>query len=242
MKSLRKLQDAYAKLDWAKDDVNRGNYQGLDTLLELIKQELNEFMVDNERTPKGEFNIWDWIANDDLRPVMNGVLHDKKRKMAVATNAHMLVADANVYDENKVYTGFAWEGEVSMDKYGKFIDGRFPDWEAVVPQESDEFIHYDVPLADVTEYLKKYNAYIKLNRINSKYAPRPLYKVGETYFHAEYLRTFLTASGGHICINEKSTYKKGVYWSEKRIALIMPMLGDNFDEDGLKEGLYLTTK
>lgn len=241
MESLIKLRDAYAKLDWAKDDIQRGAYQGLDSLIELIKSELNEFMVDNEPSPgKNEFNIWDWVADDNLRPVLEGIFHDKEQKMAVATNGHILVADAASYDKSKVCTSTEWDGRMSMNKYGKFIEGRYPNWLSVVPKDSEEFVCYEVPLAEIDKYIKKYNAYIKLNGFTRKNAPRLLYKVGETYFNAWCLRTFLTATDGQIKISKESALKPGIYWAEKRIALIMPLIADSLDKEGLENGLYLS--
>ena len=102
MKSEKKLQDAICKLDWMKQALEGGASIGVFTIDE-IKRQLHEFMVDNEPTPKkGEFNIWDWTLDDEVRPIMRGVFHDSDEKVAVATNSHLLVVDSECYDENKV--------------------------------------------------------------------------------------------------------------------------------------------
>ena len=165
MKSEKKLQDAIYKLELFRQELDC-KYTG--SIVDEIKRQLHEFMIDNERTPKkNEFNIWDWTCNDSLRPVINGIFHDKENKMAVATNAHMLVADADYYDESKVDSvGFDMgksKHDRPIDKYGKFIDGRFPNWKAVIPQQTDEWVLHHVDLQELDEYIKKCNAYLKRN-------------------------------------------------------------------------------
>ena len=226
MKSEKKLQDAIRKLDWMKQALEGGAGIGVFTIDE-IKRQLHEFMIDNERTPKkNEFNIWDWTCNDDLRPVMNGIFHDKENKMAVATNAHMLVADADYYDESKVDSvGFDMgksKYDRPIDKYGNFIDGRFPNWKVVIPQQTDEWVLHHVDLQELDEYIKKCNAYLKMQGLNNKYKPRAVYQVGDTWFNAEMFRMMMTATNGDVWV--KTPDRPAVYWSDKRTALLMPML------------------
>ena len=226
MKSEKKLQDAIRKLDWMKQALEGGASIGVFTIDE-IKRQLHEFMIDNERTPKkNEFNIWDWTCNDNLRPVMNGIFHDKENKMAVATNAHMLVADADYYDESKVDSvGFDMgksKHDRPIDKYGKFIDGRFPNWKAVIPQQTDEWVLHHVDLQELDEYIKKCNAYLKMQGWNNKYRPRAVYQVGDVWFNAEMFRIMLTATNGDVWVTSPS--RPATYWGETRTALIMPML------------------
>ena len=226
MKSEKKLQDAIRKLDWMKQALEGGAGIGVFTI-DDVKRLLHEFMIDNERTPKkNEFNIWDWTCNDDLRPVMNGIFHDKEHKMAVATNAHMLVADADYYDESKVDSvGFDMgksKYDRPIDKYGNFIDGRFPNWKVVIPQQTDEWVLHHVDLQELDEYIKKCNAYLKMQGLNNKYKPRAVYQVGDTWFNAEMFRMMMTATNGDVWV--KTPDRPAVYWSDKRTALLMPML------------------
>lgn len=223
MKSEKKLQDAIYKLELFRQELDC-KYTG--SIVDEIKRQLHEFMIDNERTPKkNEFNIWDWTCNDSLRPVMNGIFHDKENKMAVATNAHMLVADADYYDESKVDSvGFDMgksKHDRPIDKYGKFIDGRFPNWKAVIPQQTDEWVLHHVDLQELDEYIKKCNAYLKMQGWSKRYIPA-VYQVGDVWFKAEMFRTMLTATNGDVWVNKPD--RPAVYWSDKRTALIMPML------------------
>lgn len=243
MTNLAKLRDAYAKLGWAQDNIkHEGKVDKI--LIDEIKRLIHEFMVDNEPTPKkGTFNIWDWIANDPLRPVLNGVLHDKENQVAVATNAHILVACAESYDESKVDSiGFDLEKmkvNRPVDKYGKFIDGRFPNWKAVIPPK-DGYVEYDVDMNDLSEYIKKSKAWMKLEGYTGKYAT-PLYKVGPAYFAADMLHKTCIASGGKLSVKNDSS--AAVYFGEQRTALIMPVLaGDYFIQEAREVGILISVK
>lgn len=247
MTNLTKLQDAYTQMRWLREDAAKGNKLE-EGSFHLAMRYIHEFIVDNTPTPKGKFNIWDWTVNDSQRPVLEGVFHDKEHKVAVATNAYALVADSELYDESKADDGFMPKGcrmkwYRPVDKYGKLIDGRFPDWKAVVPKTDESYKMFKVSMDDLNNYIKKCKAYMKLNGLTGRYAKIPLYKVGDTLFNAEFLRTFLIATEGQIYINEKPIYPactKGVYWGEKRTALIMPVLeGDGLYEEAKEEGLYL---
>lgn len=252
MNNFRKLQDAYAKLGWAQDNIkHEGKVDKI--LIDEIKRLIHEFMVDNEPTPKGVFNIWDWVINDGCRPALEGVFHDKENKVAVATNAHMIVADADCYDESKADEGYQPKGfnmiiHRPVDRYGKFIDQRFPNWKSVIPQKSDDYIMHNVSLKELDKYIKECKAFMKLNGLTNKYAPTPIFKVGESFFHAESLRIFLVATGECIYINKKPSSfaetTKGMFWSDKRTTVIMPMTPncDDLNEEAKQLGLYLLNK
>lgn len=219
--NTKKLLEAYKYLGWVHDSAKckeQVNEQTVEYIMDLI----HEFMIDNEPKKKNAFNIWDWIANDPLRPVLNGVFHDIENKMAVATNAHILVADADYYDESKVSGEFQSFGRcMPVDKYGKHIEGRFPEWQKVIPPQTDEWTLHRVDLQKLNEYIKKCNAYMKLNGMTGRYTKQVVYKVGGTWFLADYLRMFAIATDGNVYV--KSHDKPAVYWGDKRKALLMPM-------------------
>lgn len=219
--NTKKLLEAYKYLGWVHDSAKckeQVNEQTVEYIMDLI----HEFMIDNEPKKKNAFNIWDWTANDPLRPVMNGVFHDIESKMAVASNAHILVADSECYDESKVSGEFQSFGRcMPVDKYGKHIEGRFPNWKAVIPQQTDEWTLHHIDLNELSEYIKKCNTYMKLNGMTGKYSKQVVYKVGTTWFLADYLRMFAIATDGDIYV--KSHDKPAVYWGDKRKVLLMPM-------------------
>lgn len=235
--NTKKLQEAYQKLGWVQDDVKCGRGVDISTL-DYIKQQIHEFMVDCEPKKKGKFNIWDYIVNDPVRPVYGGVFHDKENEVAVATDGYMLAACKESFDESKVdVDGFRIGDESkvityrAIDKYGKFLDYRFPNWQAVIPPK-DGYLQEHVSLEELDEYLKKCRAFVKLEGY-VKRKPIPLYKVGNVWLNAERLRKFIVASDGKVMV--KSNDRPIVYWGEKRTALLMPTLVE--DEDLLPEAL-----
>lgn len=242
--NTKKLLDAYQKLGWVQDDIKCGS--GVDeSTISYIRKQIHEFLIDNEPKKKNTFNIWDWIANDPLRPVLNGVFHDIESKMAVATNAHMLVADADYYDESKVSGEFQSFGRcMPIDKYGNHIEGRFPNWKAVIPQQTDEWVLHHVDLKELDAYIKKCNAYMKLNGMTGRFTKQVVYKVGTTWFLADYLRMFAIATEGNVYV--KSHDKPAVYWGDKRTALLMPMYLPEEDiakgkliPEAMADGMYI---
>jgi len=191
-------------------------------------------VVDNEPTPKKAFNIRDYVASDKLRPVMEGVLHDPEHKMAVATDAHILMADAESFDENLVHKQIieatkdrpeqVWFN--ATDKYGKPIEGRYPNWYAVIPKDVENFKEYTVNVDEVIEANKRANAYMKLNYEVSGF---PVFNVPDTnvYLKCDYFIKFLRASGGKLMAHNGS--RCIFYQTDNRICLLMPVLCDKND-------------
>lgn len=252
MTNLAKLQDAYAKLGWAQDNIkHEGKVDKI--LIDEIKRLIHEFMVDNEPTPKkGTFNIWDWTLDDNARPTLGGVFHDIDEKVAVATNAHLLVVDSECYDEHKVDSvGYKFiDGKQSfkrpIDKYGNFIDGRFPNWKAVIPPK-DGYVKFKVDQKQLDDYIKKCNAYLKTTGL-SKSKTYGIYEIKisdeqSVFFEMNNLKLFLTATDGYIYVKEHN--RAAMYWNDTRTALIMPMLCP--DKDGVLQsakelGLIITRR
>lgn len=86
-----------------------------------------------------------FTANDELRPVLNGVHHDEDG-FAVATNGMILIADKRQYDEaNKGKTIISHKVGNSAKK-GDIVDFRFPNWKMVVkahPNGSTASVTFD---------------------------------------------------------------------------------------------------
>ena len=235
MVNFSKLKFAYDQLGWfdTRQDIN----DDVKSVLKEVKKLIREFMVDNEPVKKGTFNLWDYTATDELRLVLNGILHDKEFKFAVATNAHIMVADADSFDESKVDTGDEFDGRRPVDRYGKFIDGRFPNWHAIIPEDNDGYTTCNIPLKEIDEYIKKCNAYMKIEGWTGRSSRNPVYQVPgtEAWFNAHALRKFLLATGGEINIIDPA--RAACYWSEKRQAIIMPILFNK--EWDMGDGIYL---
>lgn len=71
------------------------------------------------------------VANDELRPVMNGVYFDEEGE-CVASDGHLLV----VYKCGKT----KFDGKV-IHLSGEVIEGRYPNYRSVIPKEREEYEH-----------------------------------------------------------------------------------------------------
>lgn len=250
MTNLAKLQDAYTKIGWAQNGIERGEPVGV-SFLDEIKRQIYEFMVDNEPTPKkGTFNIWDWTLDDGLRPILGGVFHDRDEKVAVATNTHLLVVDSECYDESKTDSVGFDTGKQKfyrpINKYGNFIDGRFPNWKAVIPPK-DGYVKFKVDQKQLDDYIKNCNTYLKMNDF-SKSKHYGIYEIKTSdeqsiFFEMNHLKLFLTATDGNIYVKEHD--RAAMYWSDTRTALIMPMLlpkKDDVLQNAKELGLIITPR
>ena len=245
MTNFQKLQDAYTRVGWIKENTFKDKDE-LAHVAEYIQQLIAEFIVDNEPKKKGTFNIWDYVANDNLRPVMEGVFHDKEKGYAVATDAHILVADKDLYDNSladpdEYKQSEPFKGMRPVDKYGNLIEGRYPNWSAVIPTNQGNHTKHTISLEELDAYIKKCNTYMKLNGMTGRYKKSINYNVPGTdcWFDANLMRLFLIASGGEINLSDNK--HAGVYWGERRTAVIMPLYVDekSIKETDMGDGIYL---
>lgn len=82
--------------------------------------------IESEPKTKSKFKIWDYVSDDDLRPVMCRVFHDSGFK--VASDGHILVAAKEDYDPSL-------EGRLML-KNGTLAPEnayRYPKWRDVIP-------------------------------------------------------------------------------------------------------------
>ncbi len=131
-----------------------------------------------ENTPD---SIIDFVSKDDARVALTGIYIDHGQKMVIATNGHILHAEkaetensviitvpffklCKYFDCNKIYCDskgklvFA-ENNDGVKIYGKAIDGPYPSWEKVIPDnKSNGLLTEDIKskLLAVTKTLKPY--------------------------------------------------------------------------------------
>lgn len=230
--NYKKLEEAYEQLGWLKARPSDYSAEEIVTLVKHVQTLIQETIVDHTPKPKGKFDLWEYVAHDEYRPVLGGIFHDPINKVAAATDAHVLVVDSASFDENLVDKEDSnWKGKRPVDKYGKFIDGRFPNYEKCIPEKTDEHKKFMVDIDEINSLIAKHKAWCKLNGYSrSRYVPTCLYKVDNSYFEIHLLHKFLKASGGEI--NVSTPEKAGVFWSEERKALVMPMY---YEPDKTKE-------
>lgn len=222
--NIQKLQDAYRQIGWLKEHEN--SREETKNIVEYTQRMITEFITDNQPKPKNKFNIWAYTANDERRPVLNGVFHDKENKMAAATDAHILIADAASYDESKTDTAIdnkTWLGRRSVDKYGNFIDGRYPDYTKVVPEITENYQKVTIDINEINTLIQKHKTWLRLNGYTGKRRkPSCIYLVKNVCFNIYYLQAFLKASNGEIYIT--SPDKAGVFRNKNRMGILMPIL------------------
>lgn len=140
-----------------KDDVTENER----ITLVSVRDELLKILNDESNALKSKkFDIWKCVSKDTLRPVMNGVHYLKG--YAVASNGSVLVCckDEHPADWNMT----------TRAKDGTEIEGKYPDWQSVIPIEGGEFFAINTrAIQDASTELtlakktnKKASAYIKV--------------------------------------------------------------------------------
>lgn len=148
MKSEQKLGKAMEKLNnliQSSEGTAQKNMQEIQNLI-------HEFLTDNTIAKGVKKNIWDACAKDDTRKVMTGLYHDESG-YAVACDGRILIASKAEYNKH-------FKGKV-LDRYGKEIEGRYPNWQAVLPNvEGDEEVMLPSD-EDIARMGKEFAAYKK---------------------------------------------------------------------------------
>lgn len=95
---------------------------------------------------KKDLSVWDFVADDPFRPVMNNVHYNHEDKVAVASNFYkMFVSHKDYRPLHKKYEA----EEINMngervknireyevyDKYDNGIEGRYPNYKKVIPND-----------------------------------------------------------------------------------------------------------
>lgn len=104
---------------------------------EMIKNMLIQFLKENLQVPKAKKNlsVFDFVATDkeelEKRPVMGGVFMDKKNKVAVASDGHIMMVSKSEYKENKFKSGV-------ITKDGKNLPWKYANYEPILAQYKDK--------------------------------------------------------------------------------------------------------
>ena len=104
---------------------------------EMIKNMLIQFLKENLQVPKAKKNlsVFDFVATDEeeleRRPVMGGVFMDKKNKVAVASDGHVMMVSKSEYKENKFKSGV-------ITKDGKNLPWKYVNYEPILAQYKEK--------------------------------------------------------------------------------------------------------
>ncbi len=166
--SLNELRQAVDRLTYTASDLSNAK----EDILKAIDHIRAAIFIETP-TPKGSFNIYDYTADDQIRPAMCGVFHDGGFK--VASEGHILAAYKDSYEPEK-------EGKI-IGKDGREIEGKYPAWRTVIPYKGESERH-EIDSAKVYELLKKEKAAAKLAVRGGVKTPA-FVRVGGAIFKAE---------------------------------------------------------
>lgn len=151
MKNLNYIEEA-CQIAASSNDASEKDLR--DNMI-AIERFLRTFIAENAKGVSAKsVCVKEFVGNEKIRQVMNGVYYDAEAKMAVATDGRKLFATAKEYNED-------YAGKIIDVKTLKEIDGRFPIWKIAIP--SEELLH-DVKMRSKDEVL----ASIKAARADAK--------------------------------------------------------------------------
>ncbi len=204
----------------------------------LEEQKINKARAADRKAKK--FIISDFIDKylSYGRDFLKGVYYDKENKSVVTTNGNFLVYaacdDIPAQYENQI-----------VDKNGVVIEGRFPNWQKVVPDKKDIEVvpDNDKFISDVINTNINFN--MTMAAANKDYRA---YKIGEFVFGAKmikYMDLFLKTQKDVIVKmykedrknydgsiqpkNERAVVLKG----DSAIMVVMPYIASNFKEEDI---------
>ena len=153
--------------------------------IELLKEKTRQIIrIESRNVSKGKFSWYDYIANDKLRPVMNGVYYDQSYK--VASDGHILLAVKEPYDESL-------EGKIEA-KDGSFIEGRYPNWRSVLPYDTEGCRQFEINESLFYDKVKDLRAeYKAANGKGCRWSEDWYVKFDDLIFKAEIFDKFIRA-------------------------------------------------
>ena len=155
--------------------------KNLETILKMqTVEEIHNFVklqiFESTNIKTSKFNVFNYCGKDNLlRPAYTGVFHENGQR--VATDTHQIVVIKSDYPTE-------YEGKI-IDKEGKEIEYRFPNYEAVLPQLNSKLIEISLNIDEIKNQFKQYKIFKKID----KNAENPYFmlKIGYTYFNIELL-------------------------------------------------------
>ena len=98
---------------------------------EMVKSMLIQFLKSNLRVPKAKkINMFDYVATGEeaaVRPVVSGVFMDKKNKVAVATDGHVIIVSKSEYKPTNIKSGIVGKDGKAIDTHNcKYVDYEIP--------------------------------------------------------------------------------------------------------------------
>lgn len=165
-----------------------------DELIDKMVNAHKRAFSDNVTLPK-QITLADcykYCGTDENKPSYTGIYHDPKG-FAVVTNGQILYAHNNLYESKS-------KGNI-IDKYGKVIDSKFPDWQAVVNRYANNtkiLTPIDIDRDDFYRKLCMYERKFKYRRHHIPVQPFAIrYGDNEYLWSAELLKGLVLMSYAH---------------------------------------------
>ena len=154
------------------------NYE---TILKMqTVEEIHNFVklqiFESTKVKTSKFNIFNHCGKKDfMRPSLNGVFHDKGQR--IATDSHQIAVIKSGYPQE-------YEGKI-IDKEGKEIAAKFPNYEAVLPKLSGELTEISLNVDEIKNQFRQYKAFKKTDKNGEN--PYFKFNLKDTYFSIELL-------------------------------------------------------
>lgn len=138
-----------------------------------IKDKVLQILRIEQSQAKGKFDYYKFVSKDPWKLIMSGVYHDDGFK--VASDAHILVAIKDEYDRGEL------DGKV-VGKDGAFIEGKYPNWRAVIPDLTVGKMKSESVKIDFTKWDEIMATYKTEKKVGDE---KTAVKVGNAYYNIE---------------------------------------------------------
>jgi hypothetical protein len=208
-----KLPNKKDKFD--KDDLPKGEV--------VVKPIIKKITPSNPSNTKTKIDsLKNIVGNDDMRPVMNGVFQDAENGMLAATDAFKLitVSDATIT-----------ESKIVDPKTGQTIQGRFPNYLAIIPQNNP--IQVDVNVQDLINQTAGISRASDFFVGKNEFAIAVRIKIGDNnfYFNPKLLNDVLTVFANYgakdVTFKLSTPTRAMVIEYGGVTGLLMPVMGEN---------------
>lgn len=183
--------------------------------------------IESEPKTKSKFKIWDYVSNDNIRPVMRHVCHDGGFK--VASDGHILIALKEEYEPSLEGRLMLKNGTLAREN-----EYRYPKWRDVIPNtELMEMVSVKIDFDKLKGFEADFKA--KMKAADRKYAITAVRVTENCWFKLEYLVKMARAMehiGTDILMVNADGRRAALASTDNGKAILMPIIG--YDEAEFK--------
>lgn len=175
--------------------------------------------IESEPKTKSKFKIWDYVSDDDIRPAMCHLCHDRGFK--VASDGHILIAVKEDYDPSLEGRLMLKNGTLAPEN-----EYRYPKWRDVIPNtELMEMVSVKIDFDKLNGFEADFKA--KMKAENRKYAITAVRVTENCWFKLEYLVKIARAMqhiGTDTLMVNADGRRAALASTDKGKALLMPIV------------------